>query len=337
MTFKAVLLIAILGFVVNLPGISRAIAEENQAPSPNPVIAVVNGTEITARQLEVSLESYTQEITMKTGRQATEQELVQIKSTLMEELINQELLYQAARKQKTTINEEQYQARLSQVEKQMASDPRFSEEIKKTGYSMEDIQQQIRQHLVINQFVRETFLDPAKASEAEVQAFYETHRKDFIRPEQVRVQHILIKPAAPDDEKSKAAALKKIQDIQKKLDETKDFEALAREYSQCPSSKKGGDLGFFGRGEMTPPFEAAAFALGVNEISNIVETQFGYHLLKVTGKTAETSVSFEEVRADIEAALVREKAEKAMAAFLDSEKKSGKIELLLKGSTQPGN
>jgi peptidyl-prolyl cis-trans isomerase C len=337
MKFKAFLLIATLVFVLNLPGISTAIAEETNTSKPNSVIAVVNGTEITARQLDVTLDAYTQELAMKTGRQVTEQELAQIKPTLMEELINQELMYQAALKQKTAINEEEYQARWSQVEKQAASDARFSEEIKKTGYSMDEIKQQIRRQFLINQFAREKFLDPVAITEAEIRGFYEAHKKDFIRPEQVRAQHILIKPAAPDDVNSKATALKKIQDIKKKLDETKDFDALAMEYSQCPSSKKGGDLGFFGRGEMTPPFEEAAFALGVNDISDIVETQFGYHILKVTGKTAETSVSFEEVKADIEATLVREKAEKAMGAFLDSEKKTGKIELLLNESTQPGN
>ena len=329
MKLKYVLPLLVLVSAGTVSGLNGVVAEEANLQAKKDVIAVVNGTEITTRQLEVSLDSYTQELSMKTGRKITDSELAAIKSDLMEELINQELLYQAAQKQKTMIEEEKYQARLSQFEKQVENDPRFKAEIEKTGFSMDNIKQQIRQSFVVNQFVREKFLDPAVVSEDELNQFYESHKKDFIRPEQVRAQHILIKPTSPDNAKSRAVALKKIKEIKKKLDETKDFDALALEFSQCPSSKKGGDLGYFGRGEMTPPFEEAAFSLGVNEVSDIVETQFGYHILKVTGKTAETAVSFEEVKADIETALKREKVEKAMATFLDSEKKAGKIQLFL--------
>ncbi|MBU4000998.1 MAG: SurA N-terminal domain-containing protein, partial [Proteobacteria bacterium] len=116
MKFKYVLLLLVLVSAWMLSGLNGVVAEEAKLQTKKDVLAVVNGTEITTRQLEVSLDSYTQELSMKTGRKITDSELAAIKSDLMEELINQELLYQAAQKQKTMIDEEKYQARLSQFE-----------------------------------------------------------------------------------------------------------------------------------------------------------------------------------------------------------------------------
>ena len=107
------------------------------------------------------------------------------------------------------------------------------------------------------------------------------------KPEQVKASHILVKVDAGADEAKKAEARKKIQEIQQKVKAGGDFEALATENSDCPSKAKGGDLGFFERGQMVKPFEEAAFALKPGEVSGIVETQFGYHIIKVQEKKDE--------------------------------------------------
>ncbi len=98
---------------------------------------------------------------------------------------------------------------------------------------------------------------------------------------QVKASHILIKVDAKTDEAKKTEARKKIEEVQQKLKDGGDFAALAKEYSEGPSNVKGGDLGYFGRGQMAKPFEDAAFALTPNEVSDVVETRFGYHLIKV--------------------------------------------------------
>ena len=117
-------------------------------------------------------------------------------------------------------------------------------------------------------------------------------------PEQVRASHILIstKPIDPnaDPNQAKAQAKDKAEELLKKVKDGADFAALAKENSDCPSNAQGGDLGLFPRGQMVKPFEDAAFALKVGEISDLVETQFGYHIIKVTEHQDPNQITFRE-------------------------------------------
>ncbi len=106
----------------------------------------------------------------------------------------------------------------------------------------------------------------------------------FSKPEQVRASHILVKVAPQATREEKDAAREKIKEILEQAKAGKDFAALAKAYSECPSGEKGGDLGYFGRNEMVQPFEDVAFTLPVGVVSDVVETRFGYHLIKVTDK-----------------------------------------------------
>jgi peptidyl-prolyl cis-trans isomerase C len=105
---------------------------------------------------------------------------------------------------------------------------------------------------------------------------------------------------------------------------------LAREYSEGPSSVKGGDLGYFGRGQMVKPFEDAAFALNVGELSEVVETRFGYHLIKVTGKNPETVVAYADVKERLQKYLKDEKVQQEVSAYVEDLKTKAKVERFLK-------
>jgi len=109
-----------------------------------------------------------------------------------------------------------------------------------------------------------------------------------------------------------------------------DFAKLAQDNSSCPSSKQGGDLGYFGKGQMVKPFEDAAFALKPGEISGVVETQFGYHIIKAVEKKAPSKVALEDVKPKIEESLKRRKVGEAVNNTLEEARKKSKIELFLK-------
>jgi peptidyl-prolyl cis-trans isomerase C len=148
----------------------------------------------------------------------------------------------------------------------------------------------------------------------------------FKQPEQVKASHILIKVTPDADDAQKATARKKIEEIQQKLKNGGDFAALAKEYSEGPSGARGGDLGFFRHGQMVKPFENAAFGLEPGQVSDVVTTRFGYHLIKVTEKKPAKTLAYSEVKDKIGERLKQQKIEKQAGEYIDGLKKDAKIE-----------
>ena len=122
----------------------------------------------------------------------------------------------------------------------------------------------------------------------------------------------------------KDEARKKIEMVRQRLRKGEDFAALAREFSQCPSSAKGGDLGYFKRGKMAKPFEEAAFGLKAGEVSDIVETRFGFHLIKLVDKKPEGTIRYEDVKEKIGQYLKREKVKNQVSLYVEELRVPGK-------------
>jgi len=137
------------------------------------------------------------------------------------------------------------------------------------------------------------------ASDTQAREFYDSNMDRFEKPEQIKASHILIKVEPEDTDAIKADKRRRLAELKARIDGGEDFAALASENSDCPSSSNGGDLGLFGHGQMVKPFDDAAFALSTGEVSEIVETRFGYHVIKVTEKTESTTTPYEEVKDDI--------------------------------------
>lgn len=161
------------------------------------------------------------------------------------------------------------------------------------------IPEKTRAHYVV--YRRAEFQEKATISDQQIADYYNDHKDQrFTDPEQVRARHILVKvePGASDD--AKAAARKKAEDLLKRVHAGEDFAALARKHSQDPgSAEKGGDLGSFPRGRMVPAFDAAAFALEPGATSDIVETTFGFHIIRVEEHQAGGARPLEAVRDEI--------------------------------------
>lgn len=155
-------------------------------------------------------------------------------------------------------------------------------------------------------------------SDADARKWYDDHQKDYQQSEERRASHILI--AVPEGAKSdqKTALKKKADDILAKLRANPaSFAKLAKENSADPSSEQGGDLGFFGRGAMVPEFERAAFALKPREISDVVETKFGFHIIQLTDVRGGKATPFDEVKASIVADLQKQAAARKLAESAD--------------------
>lgn len=191
----------------------------------------------------------------------------------------------------------------------------FQEAIKENYHRKEGVKRQI-----VRQFLNDKMKSKFNFTDAELQAYYDSHIDELQR---IRASHILLKPEKKNDPAAMAKALEKAKAILKKLKAGEDFAELAKTHSQDPGSgRRGGDLRFFNKRMMVKPFSEAAFALKeIGDISDIVETDFGYHIIKLTGRQE----GIEPLRHIIKANLMKEKRETAQAEIIASLRKAAKV------------
>jgi peptidyl-prolyl cis-trans isomerase C len=188
------------------------------------------------------------------------------------------------------------------------------------------IKEKLERDLTLKKLIDDEVAPGVKLSDIEIRAFYDNNPEAFKQPERVKASHILIKVDPQADASQKAEAKKKIDLVQAKLQKGEDFGALAKEYSDGPSGPEGGDLGYFTRGQMVKPFEDAAFAMKPGEVSGVVETKFGYHLIKVTDRKPETTMSYDEVKARLEEFLKQRKIQEEINVYVKRLEEKAKIE-----------
>jgi peptidyl-prolyl cis-trans isomerase C len=163
-------------------------------------------------------------------------------------------------------------------------------------------------------------------AEAEAKSFYDGHPEYFTEPETIRASGILIKVDVKSDAAKKEEARKKMEDIQKRVKKGEDFATLAKDFSQDASAAQGGDLGTIPRGRMPKALDDAAFSLKPGEVSNVVETEVGFHLIKVHEKKPEQVVPFKDVEEKIRQHLSNQKLTQRVNEYLNEVKKTAKIE-----------
>ena len=173
----------------------------------------------------------------------------------------------------------------------------------------------LKKRVVVEAFLKKKVEESANVSDAELQEFYKKNQDKFQTGEQIKASHILVKSAA------------EAKDIEKQLKAGASFDALAKKHSIDGAAAKGGDLGWFGKGSMLPEFEKVAFSLKEGQTSGIVQTKFGYHIIKATGKRPAGARSFEEVREEIKAAVIPEKQQATFAKLKEELKKDAKLSI----------
>ncbi len=289
-------------------------------------VAVVNGTPIKKAFLDEKIDMVKKRYAGM-GIPMDDEKLSEIRQKMLNSLIEQELLSQETRARGIKIDPADVDKEFERFKGQFESENEYSQKMKEINYTEETLRAQIEKGLAIRKLIDQQVVSGISVSEGKIKSYYDSHPDEFKLPEQVRASHILIKVDPKADEKTKAEARKKIEDIQTKIKNGEDFAKLATENSDCPSSAKGGDLGFFSRGQMVKPFEEVAFSLKPGEVSDIVETQFGYHLIKLVEKKPAGTRSFDEAKESLQNKLKQEDINKAVESYIESLKQKGKIEI----------
>jgi peptidyl-prolyl cis-trans isomerase C len=314
---------AVTMIVLALPSVSwSAVAGEKQAPAEK--VAVVNGSIITTAEFDQELKRTKQAHFM--GKPISLSMLPKVKEKALESLIERELLYQESQKKGIKIDEAVVDDRLFMLRKRFPGEDEFKKELDKMGLSEALLKNQFRRSLATKQLFASELSEKVEVTDKEIKDYYDSNPGLFKQPEQVKASHILISTSPDADESQKAEARKKLQEIEQRLKKGEDFSALAKEVSQCPSSARGGDLGYFGRGRMAKPFEEAAFALKPGEVSSIVKTQFGYHLVKAADRKPEGTMALKDVKGRLEQRLKQQKAREEMSKYVSGLKSKAKVE-----------
>jgi len=286
-------------------------------------VAAVNGAVITRTDFDRAV-SFAKQRALQTGKPVDD---AQLNKGVLEQLIGTALLYQKSKKEGIKVDQKAVDERLEQWKKQFPNEEAYKKAMSTANLSVPQMKEDITKVMTIEKFIVERFVDKTTVPENEIKAYYESRLNLFKQPEQVKASHILIKLEPKAKESEKKDALKKIRDVQKKQIKGDDFAKLAKEYSQGPSNAKGGDLGYFKRGQMVPAFEKVAFKLKPGEVSDIVKTRFGYHLIKVVDKKPESTVPYEEIKDRLGQYLKQEKVQKEIKQLVEKLRKKAKVEM----------
>lgn len=280
-------------------------------------VAVVNGTEISLPNFEKTVSTYKESVQKIYGTDLWNQEIGEgvkykdeLKKVILTQMIQEELVYQEAKKEKLEAKQEDVDIKFKELKASIEKDKDYAKFLKDNGIDDEFLKSQLKKDISIQNY-KAKFDKDTKVSDEEMKKYYEENKDKYIE-DKVKASHILIstvdeKTKKPVSDEKKKEAKKKAEEIYKKVKAGDDFTKLAKEYSADEySAVNGGDLGFFERGKMVPEFEKVAFSLEKGKISEIVETQFGYHIIKVTDKVYK-EYSFDEVKDKIKQELLYQK------------------------------
>jgi peptidyl-prolyl cis-trans isomerase C len=289
-------------------------------------IALVNGKPIDKMAYDREMKKVNMRYE-KTGRKLSDEEMQKIETAVIDDLITREVLYQESEKKGIEVDPKEVDKQYDMIVKRYPDKKKFKELLAQWNFTEDEIKSEIKRRTAVQELIKNNVTDKIEIPDTEVKKYYDDNPEKFKASEEVKASHILIKfdPSKADDAK-KESAKKQLEDVKKRIGKGEDFAALAKEISEGPSKKNGGDLGFIRKGQMVKPFEDAAFALEAGEVSDIVETRFGYHLIKVFEKKPEKKIEYKEVKDRLANQLKQQKAQEEAMTYIQKLKDSAKIE-----------
>ncbi len=317
------LLLVVLGLVLGLGNYSLSLAVEKGAVD---LAAKVNGVPITKQNLDLAMNNVVQQ-RETIGRPVDEAEKETLRKNILDQLIATELIYQASKKEKLGDLKTEIETQFNNVKGGFASEEEFKKALSDRNITVETLKKDIERNAYINTLINKKVFSGVSVSEEETKKEYENNKGAFNVPDQVKASHILIRAEEGATPEQKQEARKKIEALRSRAVSGEDFATLAKENSEDASKINGGDLGYFAKGQMVLPFEEAAFSLNKDEISQVVETQFGYHIIKLLDKSQARTLSYDEVKENLEEFLLNRHRQEALNKYIDELKKTAKIEI----------
>ena len=296
------------------------------------VAAKINSEIITLSAVEEKTELLRNKYERLSSVSISQQELL---SEALNMIIEEKLQTQEGEKRGMVVDEASIDAALKNIsDKNGLDEGQLEEMLEREGKTLSSFRNHIRDQIMVSKVSRFEMSNRVKVSDKEINNYYSSHQKEFWKDSQIRARHILfiVEPGA--SEKNRREKLDQAKKILNKIREGGDFINIAREYSEDVSASNGGDLGFITRGKMVAEFEEAAFSIKERQVSDIVKTEYGYHIIKVEEILAGKTLTLEESVDRITKILSAQKQKQGYKDWMSELKKSAFIEVSL--FSEPG-
>jgi len=248
---------------------------------------------------------------------------------VLDQIITFTVLEQEAKTRHLSVTDSEVDARIGEMKQPYPNEETFQKALSARNMTLDRLRNDTRNGMLVDKLLQGEVGSVPGASDNEAKDFYAKNPDKFTQGESVRASHILVKVDEKADPATKKKARAKIDAVLKRAKAGEDFAALAKANSDDGSAQQGGDLNYFTRGQMVPAFEQAAFALKAGQVSDVVTTQFGYHIIKVTDHKAAGTVPLEQVNDRVKQFLTEQKKQQKADDFIASLKQKSKIEVLV--------
>ena len=327
-------LITILVLFFNTTSVTAA-----DKPTPHPqsvtkdepakIVARVNGQPIYSDSLNADVKKELRKYKKYGAKNQSPELMTRIMSKALDKAIRNELIKQESKKLKITDIDKKTEDKFLAMKNKYPDDAMFNRYLEMRKLTVDKLKANLRESVYIDAYLLKEKISNPEIPEIIIRSFYEGNPKNFHINESVKVNHILIKVADNATEKDTKKAYKKAVKIRKSIIAGNDFAETAIEKSECNSASGGGSLKYVIRGYMPKEFEEAAFALKIDEISEVIKTKFGYHIIKVSEKVPAGTRPYEEVRDFIKKYFQMDETKKRLNDHIAKLKEKAEIEILI--------
>lgn len=314
-------LVALLILGCSKSGEPKKDPKEPLTGEPTRVVAKVNSDPITLAEVNRIVQAWRSGRFRDIDPNTPEPQLQQ---KAIDNLLEQRLLVSAAKDAGQAASDADVDAQLQSIKARFPDEAAFQQALQQQGLSETDVKSGFRTDMTIQGFIQKSFLDTIAVTPEQARRYFDQNPGEFAKPEMVHARHILVRTGAQGAEESVARA--KAEGLLKEVRGGADFAAVAQKGSEDNSAAQGGDLGTFKRGDMVGPFDSTAFALAPGEISGLVRTPFGFHIIKVEERIAPGTFGFDEVATQLFSKLRSTRSDAHVKAFLAERKKKAKIQ-----------
>ena len=294
------------------------------------IVAIINGDSITLSELNSTFEPYRKKIDEAYKGRDKEKIIADNRLVLLKKMIDNALIDQESKKSGIIVTEDAITETINDMlsQRKIKMDDLRSE-LAKENSSVEAYRKEIKAHLLRMRLLRREVRSKITVSEEEIGDYYLKNRDTYEGKEAVRIKQILLLYPKNPDEKSKTNLRKEIDTILKRLRNGESFEQLAAQYSQGAGAASGGDIGFIEKGSILPSVETVAFRLKTDEVSEVIESSVGFHIIKVVDKRGEGIKQINSVREEIKAKIEQEKSDKKYEEWIQELRSKSLIEIKL--------